>query len=811
MPGTFSVGFVFHFLSAFAQDPGVIAGIVRDPADRPIPGAKVALYQTGRHTPEASTVTAADGSYRFDAGYRGSVLLTVSADGFRAATVPSAPGTASRVVLKIAGLDQQVLVTAEGSAQSVDQVSKSASLVTAAEIEQRGEYSVTEALRDTPGLLIRNLGGPGQSTTIRMRGLRADATAILIDGLRFRDAATTQGDASSFISTLNVIRPDRIEVLRGSGSSLYGTNAVGGTINVVSDPGGGPMHGNLLMEGGSLGFLRGRGAVSGGLAGNRLTYSAGLLHLNVLSGVDGDDRARSSGLQSFVRYTPGSRTSLSSRLIVSDDFVQPNLSPTATGLPAANIPSTTIVRAIPLAPEEVRKSALGLPFSPGNSTFIPNRNDADNRRASRFWSGAWIARRNVSAALDLQASYQHVHTDRDFQNGPAGVGTQPRLSNLSLFQGSIDTVDGRVNGRPGRNTTLLGGFEFEREGYLNADDNRLPAPSTVTTRTRANQRSYAGYFAAQTALLNQRLQLSLSGRAQSFATGRPTFAYAGVSNNYDAAASTSPPRALTGDFAASYFAARTGTKLRAHFGNSYRAPGLYERYGSGFFYNAVTNAVVFTPYGDPRLAPDRYNSADAGIDQYLLRDRIRISATWFYTRIAQITQFDSVAAVIAASSDPFGRTSGYYNGAGGISRGAEAAAEFRPWRSTLWRGSYTYVNADTDQDTAVRGFYRALSVPAHSFTAFWNQRLNRRAELTFDLYRSGAYHNSLSAAGRARAYLYPGYVKADGVLSIRLRETDRYALNWRFKVDNILNRRYFENGFQSPRATLVTGLDFQFH
>ncbi len=80
-------------------------------------------------------------------------------------------------------------------------------------------------------------GGPGQLTQIRLRGLRADATAILVDGLRFRDAASTQGDAVDLLSGLYVVNADRIETLRGSASSLYGTNATGGVVNIVSHQG----------------------------------------------------------------------------------------------------------------------------------------------------------------------------------------------------------------------------------------------------------------------------------------------------------------------------------------------------------------------------------------------------------------------------------------------------------------------------------------------------------------------------------------------------------------------------------------------
>ena len=59
--------------------------------------------------------------------------------------------------------------------------------------------------------------------------------------MRFRDASTIQADATSFLATLNFVAADRVEVLRGSGSSLYGTNAVGGVVNIVTRPGGGAL------------------------------------------------------------------------------------------------------------------------------------------------------------------------------------------------------------------------------------------------------------------------------------------------------------------------------------------------------------------------------------------------------------------------------------------------------------------------------------------------------------------------------------------------------------------------------------------
>lgn len=791
---------VFHLLvlslagHLAAQSLTTFTGSVQDSSGAPVDGAFVSLYSNAGTAPVAALRTGSSGRFSTSVP-EGRYVLQARAPGFRQViqVVEAAAGRPDiSVVLDVDGVRQSVFVTAEASPQTIDEISKSTSLLDRTEIMERNEYSIAESLRTMPGIQIRNLGGPGQQTTLRARGLRSDAAAVLIDGFRFRDTATTQGDASSFFQALNIVNPGRIEVLHGSGSSLYGTNAVGGVVNVVTDPGGGSLHGDAQVEGGALGMLRGRTSAGGSALQNRLLYSGGLLHLNVMSGVDGNDRARSSGAQGFLRYALRPSLFATVRYWGSDDFVQPNASPTASGLPAANIPNTTIVHAIP------------------NVTFIPSRDDPDNRRASRFHSAAFSLQQAPSARLNWQASYHRVMTDRTFQNGPAGPGFQPLTSNISGFNGSIDTADGRVTVRPTPWYALTAGYEFERESFLNSDDNREFGPSRVATRTTVGQDAHAGYVQNQFMLFDRRLQISVSGRSQTFRLRRPQFVTTGVANNYDTVLQKAPPRALTGDVAVSYFLPSAGLKLRAHGGNSYRAPALYERYGSGFYYDTFSNAVVFSPYGDPRLAPDRYNSFDAGIDQYLLRDKVRFSGTYFYTRMVQLIAFDSAASVVNPATDPFLRFGGYFNGSGGMSRGVELETQVQPRRGTMLRGTYTHTNVDNDRDLQVRGFFTGFTVPAHTFTFTANQQLGRRTSFNFDLYRASEYFNPLSAAGRARAYRYPGITKADFVISRQLNRSENRPLFLYVKVDNFLNQEYFENGFRSPRATWVTGLRVSF-
>ncbi len=83
-------------------------------------------------------------------------------------------------------------------------------------------------------------------------------------------------------------------------------------------------------------------------------------------------------------------------------------------------------------------------------------------------------------------------------------------------------------------------------------------------------------------------------------------------------------------------------------GRGYRAPSLYERFGSGF-----DSFFGYTTYGDPRLAPEHSIAFDAGIDQTFAKGRVRASATYFYTTLQQVIAFATLTGPIpsAGSSD----------------------------------------------------------------------------------------------------------------------------------------------------------------
>ncbi len=158
-------------------------------------------------------------------------------------------------------------------------------------------------------------------------------------------------------------------------------------------------------------------------------------------GLDGNDAMHSTGARGSLAYSVSpAREPVVPRLRIGRRR-QNNMSPTASGVPAANIPRQTIVDGIPVTVEQMALANQLLPFAIGSATCIPGRNDPDNQRASAFYTTALLFRPSGWRAVSWQASYQRVHTGRTFTNGPRGAGSQPAVENYSNFIGDIDTVD----------------------------------------------------------------------------------------------------------------------------------------------------------------------------------------------------------------------------------------------------------------------------------------------------------------------------------------------------------------------------------
>src|SRR5579872_797498 len=390
---------------AIAGETPSVSGSVKDPQGRPVAGAAVSLFSRSS-TMVAATTSNTQGAYRFEEVAPGDYLLRAESPGFTVFFEErlhvDAPLTRD-ISLALAGVREQVVVTASGTSQSADEVSKSVTVIDGAEMEQRDVFPLTDAVELAPAVRVQTLGGPGQEASIHIRGMRDIDTAVVVDGMRLRDAAILHGDATGLIEDLLAVNPSRVEVLNGAGSSLYGTSAIGGVVNILTDEGGGRTRGSVLTEGGSLGTMRGRAQVAGGGLNDRLQYSAGLAYTDVTQGVDGDDPFRDASAQVGVSYRLSAATLLRARLFGGDSFAKNNSSP----LQAATVPASGIIDAVPFV------------------TFLPGADDPDSRRAGRFLNGALGLQGQPLAKLNYSLSFQTLSSSRRYNDGPAGTGFQP--------------------------------------------------------------------------------------------------------------------------------------------------------------------------------------------------------------------------------------------------------------------------------------------------------------------------------------------------------------------------------------------------
>lgn len=775
------LGLIFGFIlivatSVYAQGAGGISGTVTDEHDAKVVGAQVVLSSsTGVHL---NTATGEDGTFKFENLRSGSYFVEVKASGFSAFTseeIEFVRGENKQVTaqLKVASIDASVVVTATGTVQREDEVSKVVSTLDAQEIEAKHELSLTEALRGTPGVRVQQQGSPGALTTLRLRGQRNFDTALLLDGLRVRDAGDINGSPVSLMADLVPVALDRVEVLRGAGSSIYGTHAIGGVLNLIPASGSPGFHLNAGFDGGSLATYRERLQASGG--GERFGFELGVNRVDVRNGIDGDDAYGNTGFAGRVQFNPSPSISISANLFGNIANARVNDSPFP--LPAAFGTG-----------ERFPKAIAGV-------TFQPDFNNPDQGRRNRLLVGSGRFSQAVSDTISYSVAYQRVSSDRRNYNGPA---VDPRFTSfvpfgdfefLNINNGDVDTVDGRVNFRFSRSNLLTTGFEFERESLFQSS---IPS-FTFFNNTTDRQRTFAVFGQDQLSLLDDRLHLSLGVRGQWYrirSADRP-----GTLQGRETESS------VTGDGAVAYFIRSSGTKLRAHVGNGFRAPSLFERFGEG---NFGTAGVV--RFGDPTLKAEQSISADGGFDQRLANDRVLFGATYFYTRLQRVIGFTGFAV------DPLGlgRFSGFENRPGGLSRGVETYFNTAPLKGMDLRTSYTFTNSDRAQTGL--GLQPEYVIPEHLFGLTLTQRY-RTLLFSFDLNRTGSYISQVFENNfpfRMAEMTFSGYTKGDVFVSYERRQTERVTLVLFGGVENVFNQTYYENGFLAPRALGRGGLTVKF-
>ncbi|MGF1462691.1 MAG: TonB-dependent receptor plug domain-containing protein [Maricaulaceae bacterium] len=329
---------------------------------------------------------------------------------------------------------EPIIVTGVRVDQPLDQVGRAVSVVTAEEIALRQQRFVFDALEAVPGVQVIRSGGAGSLASVSIRGLPSDQTLVVQDGIVSNNPAFF-GNTFDF-ANFDTADIAQIEVLRGAQSTLYGSDAISGVINIVTKDGREGFGAEGFIEGGSFGTFRGAATVLGGderLSG-RLTIAGtetrGFSAADEADGNTEDDGFRNITVSSKVRARPINSLELDAVFRFSDSAVEFD------------------------------------GFTPPDFTFGDSDDTGDTRELS-------VAGSATHTALEgrLENRVRITYFDSSIINEGGGFVTFDA-------DGSRVSYEYQGTARPIEPVTVVGGFEFERE---RAETGSTPGVLDVTT------------------------------------------------------------------------------------------------------------------------------------------------------------------------------------------------------------------------------------------------------------------------------------------------------------------------------------------
>ncbi len=290
---------------------GPVTGRIVDPDGHAVRGATVLLVDGA--TVVDTTISDATGAFRVNSAREGTFTLHVSASGFSSRPIPVArDGDVGVIALEVSAVREAVLVSAAQVDIPLSTTSSGVTVLTGEEIESLQLPTVADALRLVPGMTVAAAGGAGAQTSVFPRGGESDYSLVFIDGVQ----ANAFGGGFDF-AHVPVANVERIEIVRGPQSALYGSNAIGSVIRVVTRRGGPPV-GSALVEAGGHGTSRIAAAGSGSVGSwqwggsvDRLA-SDGIVQNDdyerwAFAGAAGWSRSSGTGLRADVHYTSDER------------------------------------------------------------------------------------------------------------------------------------------------------------------------------------------------------------------------------------------------------------------------------------------------------------------------------------------------------------------------------------------------------------------------------------------------------------------------------------------------------------------------
>jgi vitamin B12 transporter len=649
-----------------------VHGRVTDPLGAPVAGAQLALIAGGKIV--ASGRSATDGSYSLRTGQSGHFYVVIVSNTFRQMSTPDFyAGVLSshlqNVVMEPARINQQVVVTATGTPTPQAQVSGAITVVPQPDFRNRAV--LVDAMRQAPGIFLVQQGMYGGLTSLFVRGGNSDANRVVLDGVPIENI----GGVFDY-STLATTGIKNFEIYRGANSTLYGSDAAAGVVNLET-PRGTTSFPSLLYEGDAGNFHTYRNAVQAGGTWRKLDYYGGF------------DALRSSNA------LPQDEYHLNTEVV--------NLGYALSGTTSLRVTARNT------------NAAVGLP---GAYNFNALTNDGKQSDQNIYLSGT-IENQTTESWHNLVQYGLTRKREQTAQWYP--VGTPIPVFGFIEYFGLPVTIRGangyNATGRAAMNyaddyplasdsannrdqlyfqsdyrftphLTGLLGFRYtnERGAYHDFD----PLFPTNDTLQRGNY-DYFGQFAGD---FKNRLFYALSGNIEKnelFGTvGQPRVGLA-------------------------YFPVRPGagiahgTKLKFNFSKGVQEPDLFSQLGS-LRDTLETNGLgpIANQYHIAPISGENSRSYDGGVEQTFFNERLLLNANYFHNAFTNQIEFVSPndllglgvpQAVVNALNQAFSFGTDV-NSLSFHAQGAEVEMQSQISSHIFARGGYTYTDGVTDRSFA---------------------------------------------------------------------------------------------------------------
>ena len=778
-------------MASALADEGSIRGTVVDPQGARVASAAVTLLRDGQSAGAATSD--ARGEFAFMGLPEGRYQLEVTAPGFESRTTdPMFVGSSGRVVtqvpLQIGTLKQEVVVTASATEVVQSRTGAAVTVIDASALDSLGKVDVLELLRTVPGVSVVQMGGRGGATSLFVRGGNSNFNKVLIDSVPANDI----GGAFDFgdLATTGV---DRVEVMRGSNSVLYGSDAMTGVVSIVTKRGRSVRPEFMYsIDGGNFSTLKNNLSIGG--ASKRFDYFSEYSYFRtdnhlpdnrftnrVYAGRFGVALASGTDLGVTIRRKDSDYQSPNAILFytIPDDSFQTSKYTTVGATLQSQISDRW--RAMARFGTTQQRNLFSNP-TPTGDPFDPFGFGANYLGKVVTINGANGTSVTGRAILDYGGTYPSVFNSKTNRQGAYG----------------------QVDFRAASALDFSGGVRYEHEAGFTEE---TPDP----TITRTNQGAF-GEVRASWARVHVTAGVGYEHNEVFRSHVSPRLSFAAYLND--------PAKGGGSD-----------TKVVLNVGKGIKAPSVFQEQSS-LFTLVGTRADAL---GVPPTGAERTKSFDVGIEQGFWKGRGRVRASYFRNQFDDLIEFLSKGVLPqlgistdAANATPYGA---YVNSQSFRAQGLETSAEVQASRELRLTASYTFLDAEVLKSLSDGVLSPAINpafpdTPIGQYSPLVSARPFRRPPHSGSLtvaYAKGPAHIGVSGyfAGKSDdstflsdgffgySLLLPnkdlaaGYAKVDlsGSYLIHPR------LRWFVSVENVLNREYQNaSGFPALPAAFRTGV-----